>query len=450
MKTKRITLTTVALTAAAVGVAFLGACTEENTPVSGPLPSRSSTFSGQRSDSVYPEERPFWALAQKYPSTAGFFRDPVTDDIVVSLTDMRDAAGVTTLLRSSLAEHLARARHRNPRADIVARQATYTFLQLEEWRDRMGEAFATPGVDWLDLDEARNRVVLGIDPGTDVQPIRRLARDLGVPEKAIDFEVDGPIVPRLALNDSVRPIAGGTQIQSDNAAHTIRRTCTLGFPALWNGTRAFVTASHCSRTQFSVDSTPQYQPNLPLTHTDSVNHSPIGFEVADYALQPCPPHVNGTGCAYADASVYQYTSDTTQWYLGHIAHPTFGCYPSTCNPPNLQIGGYYSIARIRSNIMQNDLVSVIGDSSGWIQSTVVTSTCVADKVKGATFVLLCQQHAGFVIGEGDSGGPALFDINLQPDTTVSLGGIFWGASPKSSSFTPWSGIDQEYPSLVVF
>jgi len=145
MKTKRITLTTVALTAAAVGVAFLGACTEENTPVSGPLPSRSSTFSGQRSDSVYPEERPFWALAQKYPSTAGFFRDPVTDDIVVSLTDMRDAAGVTTLLRSSLAEHLARARHRNPRADIVARQATYTFLQLEEWRDRIGWILMRPG-----------------------------------------------------------------------------------------------------------------------------------------------------------------------------------------------------------------------------------------------------------------------------------------------------------------
>ena len=64
MKTKRITLTTVALTAAAVGVAFLGACTEENTPVSGPLPSRSSTspVSGvtrftQRSDPFGPSRR---------------------------------------------------------------------------------------------------------------------------------------------------------------------------------------------------------------------------------------------------------------------------------------------------------------------------------------------------------------------------------------------------------
>lgn len=447
MNTKRARLT-VALTAVAVG-AVLGGCAEENTPVSGPNASR-SIGNAAPSESVYSEERPFWDLAQKYASTAGFFRDPVTDDIVVSLTDMREAAGVTALLRASLAEPLARARKRNPRADVVARQATYTFLQLKEWRDRMNEALALPGVDWLDLDEAKNRVVLGVDPGTDVQSIRRLGRDLGVPEKAIDFEVDGPVVPRLALQDSVRPIAGGTQIQSDNAAHTVRKTCTLSFPALLNGMRAFVTASHCSRVTYGLDSTPQYQPNLPLTHTDSMNHSPIGFEVADYSLQPCPPHVNGTGCAYADASVYQFTGDTAQWVLGRIARPTFGCYPTACSPPNYQIGGYFSITRIRSNIMQNDLVSVVGDSSGWVQSTVVTSTCVNDPVKGTTVVLLCQQHAGFVIGEGDSGAPALFDINPLPDSTVSLGGVFWAASKRSSSFSPWAGLVQEYPTLRAF
>lgn len=447
MNTKRTRLT-IALTAVAVG-AFLGACAEENTPVSGPNTTR-AIRNGAPSESVYPEERPFWDLAQKYPGTAGFFRDPVTDDIVVSLIDMQNAAGVKALLRVSLAKPLARARKRNPRADVVARQATYTFLQLKEWRDRMNEALALPGVDWLDLDEATNRVVIGVDPGTEVQSIRRLGRELGVPEKAIDFEVDGPIVPKLGLQDSVRPIAGGTQIQTDNAAHTLRVTCTLSFPALWNGTRAFLTASHCSHVKYVVDSTPQYQPNLPLTHTDSINHAPIGFEVADYPMQPCPPNVNGTACLWADASVYQFTGDPAQWVLGRIARPTFGCFPTACNPPNYQIGGYFSIARIRSNIMQNDLVSVVGDSSGWIQSTVVTSTCVNDKIKQTSIVIRCQQHAGFVIGEGDSGGPALFDINPLPDSTVSLGGIFWAASAKSSSFSPWSGIVQEYPGLVVF
>ncbi|HYT99632.1 MAG TPA: hypothetical protein VEK85_04610 [Gemmatimonadales bacterium] len=448
MMTEHGTLPTVTRMAAVLALAFFAACADENEPPAGLHADRAGTLSGQQGAPVYPEERPFWNLAQTFPSSAGFFRDPVTDDIVVSLTDMRDAAAVRAVLRSSLAERLARARKRNPRADVVARQATYTFLQLKEWRDRMGQAFAIAGVDWLDLDEAKNRVMLGIDPGTNRQPIRRLARDLGVPEKAVDFEVDGPAVPRLALTDSVRPVAGGTEIQSDNAAHTIRRTCTLGFPALWNGTRAFVTASHCSRVKFAVDSTPQYQPTLPLTHTDSMNHSPIGFEVADYTLQPCPPGVNGTGCVYADAAVYQYTGDTTQWYLGHIAEPTYGCAPGPCSPPNLQILGYFSITGTDSNIMQNDLVSLIGEETGWDQHF-VSSSCVISKVSGASYRLLCQELATFGNGDGDSGGPVLLNIFPPPDSTVTLGGIFWGSSPQHATFSPWSGILQEYPGLVV-
>lgn len=433
---------------AAIGIVLFGACREGNAPPGGLQADRVRSPSGQPGDPVYAEERPFWNLAQTFPSTAGFFLDPVTSDIVVSLTDLRDAEPVKAMLRSSLAARLARIRKRNPRADVVVRQATHTFLQLKQWRDGMNRALSIPGIDWLDLDEARNRVVLGVDPGTDLRPIRQLARDLGVPEEAVTFEVDGPAVPRLALTDSVRPIAGGTEIQSDSL-HIIRKTCSLGFPALWNGRRGFVTASHCSVKKFALDSTQQYQPTLPLTHADSMTHSPIGFEVADYAPQPCPPTVKAPGCVYADAAVYQYTGDTTLWYLGHIARPTYGCAPGPCSPPNLQIGGSFHISATDSNIMQNDLVSLIGEASGWDQNYVVSKSCVNLTDKKTGYVLLCQEYANFGNADGDSGGPVLLNIFAPPDSNVTLGGVFWGATPNNAIFSPWSGVVYEYPFLTV-
>ena len=289
---------------------------------------------------VYAEERPFWTLAQTVPGSAGFFLDTVSGNVVVSLTDLRQAEAAKRTLRSSVARDLARARARHPNADLVSRQVAYTFLQLKEWRDRLnGEVFAIPGVVWLDLDEVRNRVVIGLEPTADAGAVRRLASDLTVPDAALDFEGAGPAVAEAALTDQIRPIAGGTRIQSLQASVTVN--CTLGFPALWNGTKTFVTAAHCGRTMFAVDSTRQYQPTVPLTHADSLAIAPIGFEVADYS-EACPPKV-GSACAWADAAIYQFTGAPSEWVAGHIARPTSGCFTGPCNPVNLAFDTYFAI-----------------------------------------------------------------------------------------------------------
>jgi hypothetical protein len=443
MKTHRSRYSVLTFAAAVVGLPFLGACTDQSAPPSGPRRELVGAFSLQGSNFVYPEEFPFWNLAQTVPSSAGFFLDPVSADVIVTVTNPSEGDAAKALLRSWLAGRLARARIKNPRADVVVRQASYTFLQLREWRDRMNQALTIPGVDWLDLDEVKNRVVLGIDPGVDPHTVRTLARQLGVPEQAVDFEVDGPVVPQALLTDSIRPIAGATKIAYDSAGSTF--ACTLGFPARLNGTRAFVTASHCSSKEFMVDSTHQYQPRRPLTHADSMSISPIGFEVADYAPQTCPPGVSGS-CVWADAAVYQYTADSTQWILGRIARPTYGCYPGPCSPVNLQIGAYFAVTRTDSSILVNDLVSHIGIGTGWDQH-LVSATCVNHTLNG--IVVLCQDHATYGNGAGDSGGPVLFNINVLPDTTVVLGGVHWGATRKYGVFSPWSGIATEYPGLVV-
>jgi hypothetical protein len=96
---------------------------------------------------VYPEERPFWNLAQTVPGSAGFFIDTASGNVVVSLTDLGQAEAAKGALRSKLAQELARARASHPHADVVSRRVAYTFLQLKAWRDRLNsEVFTIPGV----------------------------------------------------------------------------------------------------------------------------------------------------------------------------------------------------------------------------------------------------------------------------------------------------------------
>ncbi len=453
MKTKRATLTTVALTAAAVGIAFVSACTEENTTVSGPHAGRSINFSAEPSDSVAPEERPFWHLAQDLPSSAGFFIDTATGNVVALFTNLQQGETAIPRLRSRLSWVLSFARARNPRPDIVVRQVQYTFLQLKKWRDLMTQAVFYPGVNWLGPDWIKNRVVFGISPGTDPGPIRAVARNLGVPEEAVQFEVSGPVVAQSSLTDSVRPIAGGTQVAFLDKNVDLVKNCTLGFPALWNGERAFVTASHCSTNAFAIDSTPEYQPKFPTTHADSMNISPIGFKVADYQ-EACPSGFKTqTLCSNADAVIWKFTLDTapSNWVLGHIARPTYGCSPGPCSPPNLQIGSYFKVNATQDSIPLGALVSMIGITSGWRQAYVqkINQIVILDATRG----LVGMVFASYGSGGGDSGAPILMNINPLPDSTVTLAGIHWGVTTRGmhyAVFSPWSGIAQDYPGLSVY
>jgi hypothetical protein len=422
----------------------MGVLACERTEPTGLPPARAGAPSGEQAASVYPEERPFWNLSQTVPGSAGFFIDTASGNVVVSLTDLRQAEAAKGALRSDLAQELAHARASHPHADVVSRRVAYTFLQLKAWRDRLNsEVFTIPGVVWLDLDELKNRVVVGLRRGVPPDAARSLARDLGVPYAAIDFEVDGPLVFEAGLTDQIRPIAGGTKIETLVAGSAV--DCSLGFPALWKGMRAFVTASHCSRTTFAVDSTKQYQPTAPVTHTDSVTLTAIGFEVADYS-EACPPKV-GTACAWADAAVYQFTGAASQWVLGRVARPTYGCFPGPCSPLNLQIGGYFAIAGTDSSILVGDLVNMIGMATGWNQAYVQKS-CV--NVKLATgLVAECQDFANYGNGAGDSGAPVLLNVPALPNTTVVLGGIHSGQTGQYAVFSPWSGVARDYPGLVV-
>jgi len=113
---------------------------------------------------------------------------------------------------------------------------------------------------------------------------------------------------------------------------------------------------------------------------------------------------------------------------------------------------FWSIVRTEPNILVNQLVSKIGQHTGWTQGYV---RYFPIKVLSPA-IYLDQALADYGSHGGDSGAPILLDILGGTDTTVTLGGIHWGRGqgppPDTVTyaiFSPWSGILQMYPGLRV-
>jgi len=379
----------------------------------------------------------------------------------VYLKDVREGPAAKSALLSLLSQPLARARASHPHAGIVVKQGTYTFIELARWRDALDPFLEPPSVQWFGIDNARNRIVIGVLVGADTQAIVAMAADLAIPAGALRFEETGPIryeqascPPSCTLQDSIRPVKGGIRLERVLSADPDSLLdCTLGFLALWGGQHAFVTNSHCSTQRFVLDSSKQYQNRAPFTPPESLSISSIGFEVADSSML-CNPRAP-TPCSYADAAVYRATLGPGDWYFQRIARPVSGCLPS-CTPPVLTIDPdptrFWSIVRTEPNILVNQLVSKIGQHTGWTQGYV---RYFPIKVLSPA-IYLDQALADYGSHGGDSGAPILLDILGGTDTTVTLGGIHWGRGqgppPDTVTyaiFSPWSGILQMYPGLRV-
>jgi hypothetical protein len=357
-------------------------------------------------DRAYPDERRAVELAGVIPGLAGFYHDTL-GNVIVALTDIAEPAATTRLLRPRFAPELLRGRVKHPSADIVVRGATYTFMQLRGWRERLmkGAILERPGVVWLDLDEVANRLVVGVDGRGDPMAIRAAAQTVDVPAEVVDVEVTEPYVPNTTLVDEFRPIQGGIRIQ--RVSGTSRLSCTLGFAALRNDQQVFLTAGHCSPNLMAADNVAQYQPTAPLTHTDSTTMTPLGREISRYS-QACGNNL----CANSDAAIYNILPDTVPpippqiWRLGRVARPGFGCAPGPCNPVNLNVSTftpYWTINGTRQSFVVNDLVSKIGSATGWSQGW-VQRTCVnVSPSQGVTY--LCQMFANYGSADGESGSP---------------------------------------------
>jgi len=359
-------------------------------------------------------------LTRTIPGFGGLFIDQGVP--TVYLTDVGQRGIAERML-----DGLARARGAKGIRVLAGR---FAYGDLDRWFQQVSyNAFERGGVVFVDLDEAANRVLVGVERGAAHASMRSLAARLGVPAEAITVRDVDPIHYAATLRDQVRPVVAGLQI---NFGFFV---CSIGFNATSAGQASFVTASHCTDRQGGVEGTQYFQPLA------STANSFIGTEVADPEYTRggagCP---RGKKCRFSDAARAAYASGVSS---------TLGGIAKTTGPNNgsLTIAGTFSISGEGGEVA-GDVANKIGRTTGWTSGE-ITNTCVTTGVFGSNVALICQNFVSAGVGGGDSGS----DVFLQMGASrARLLGVLWGGNSAGTLFvySPLANVEQELGPLTTF
>ena len=293
---------------------------------------------------------------------------------------------------------------------------------LESLNQRLLPVFELAGVVFTDADETRGRVVVGVLDRDIEGLVRASAARLGVSAQDIEIVETEPIFQVDTLRSSLRPVPAGAQIRFS------AYVCSLGFNARLGGVAGFVTASHCSDRQGSVDGTQYYQP------LNQVPEELIGTEIIDPPyrrnIDGCP---KGRVCRNSDSNFVQ-AADADKLAFGRIAK-TDGV-----NTGSLIVDGDWAITGEGTAGLKTS-VNKVGRTTGWGQG-LLTRTCVNTGVSGSNIVLLCQMwvenKTAVIVQGGDSGSPV---FSISGNSAILLGNL-WGGNSSGTQFvySPLSGI----------
>jgi len=300
---------------------------------------------------------------------------------------------------------------------------------LEEKHQRMLGLFDVKGVVFTDADEAKGRLVVGVENRGLATAVQQRLKAFGVDPALVDIVETPPVEQMASLRDGVRPVQGGLQINFTNYL------CTLGFNAVRDGVRGFVTNSHCTASQGGVEGTTYYQS---LASTDP---TPIGREAADpsYSSGKCPAGLSGKVCRWSDSA---FVTDQTG------GNASLGSIAKTAGIGSLTISDKFTIVG-EGSAGAGVTVNKVGRTTGWTRG-VVSNSCVNVGVSGTNIVQLCQNmvtSSSVIVSPGDSGSP-VFTIGSGND--VTLQGILWGGSTdgKMLVYSPMANIERELGALT--
>ena len=82
-----------------------------------------------------------------------------------------------------------------PAAGAHAVAGQYTMSELAAWTRRANRLLSLPGVVFVDLDEARNRVAVGVEGDSGAQQVQKVLASLNIPRAAVIVETTDPIKP---------------------------------------------------------------------------------------------------------------------------------------------------------------------------------------------------------------------------------------------------------------
>jgi hypothetical protein len=124
----------------------------------------------------------------RVPGFGGMFVDQ-DGRLVVYLLDRSQLAAARSAIEAVFgAQHV-------PTAGVRARQGQYTVSQLKLWTERATGMLEMAGVTMVDLDEAKNRVAIGIEDKSRRSRVEQALASLSIPRAAIMIEVTGQIRP---------------------------------------------------------------------------------------------------------------------------------------------------------------------------------------------------------------------------------------------------------------
>lgn len=369
----------------------------------------------------------FAEVGRRVPAFGGMFVDEGKNTLYVYMVPGQPGDLVT--LNQAVIDVFGS--NRPQQQNIQALPGQYTFVQLKEWYDEMSRVvLAISGTVFTDIDEAKNRLAVGLENANVVPGVQAALRTLGIPPQAVDIEVVPPVEPTQfarTLQSGARPMVGGIQISPG--------PCTLGVPVIGPGlAHGFVTAGHCSNVAGDGNS-PFFQPVAGAAVSTLVRNPaylPAGTPGAPAA---CPA---GRSCRFSD-SLFAQLDPGTGATLGAIAQPTFGgiAWNGVTN---------FTITAGLGLPLAGSTVQKVGRTSGWTQGTVVR-TCITTNKTTPGLTLICQYTTTLLQQGGDSGAPAFGITNLGTGA-VTLVGIMWGAYQPATArgevglFSPLAGIVQ--------
>jgi len=346
-----------------------------------------------------PDEDKLVALAKEIPGFAGYYVDDQRNIIAYVTDTTRSAqAARTALLRHLSTDNLGLpAKLRTGR--IVIRKGEYSFQELSDWRDLATEQVlgTITGVVYDDLDEARNRVTIGVlktnAEGIESAVTVRLTA-LGVPGKALNFELTDPVVPLAALpggslfhsnggfftsatylNSGTDTLAAGFEV--DNISLSV--ACSIGMVLDRNSTRYVSVASHCTSTPFGADPTDQWYQGSSF----------IGNEAWDTTASPRHSDLALIGVPSTVPSIRGAIARSTPRDSGMSASRAI----DTSSP------FVYLFAASTTPVTGLE-VDKEGRTTGRTHGT-ITNTCTDQTVDGHT--VLCEIKTSVWSGQGDSG-----------------------------------------------
>jgi hypothetical protein len=367
-------------------------------------------------------------VARVVPGFGGLFLDD-TGAPTVYLTDPGQRGSAQRALVAIAREHGFAT------ADLRVRRGQFTYAQLAGWFGQASRsALAERGVVYADLDEASNRVTIGVENAEAGERARAVLKRLGVPDEAVLVRESTPVRPMATLRDRVRPVSGGLQINFSSLV------CTLGFNALRSGIASYITASHCTDIQGGTEGTRHYQQDR--VHANTL----IGTEADDpkyFTGGVCPANRR---CRYSDTSRGRYASGVSET-LGRIARTT----SRGSNKGSLTISSAspaFSVNGERGSSLVGQTLNKIGRTTGWTFGKVV-ATCANTDVDLSDVTQICQTIVKAGVNGGDSGSPVF--AWTSGSSTVRLAGILWGGMDTTEFvFSPMSGIEKELGALTTF